>query len=285
MPSERAATAPIEVYALSTAWRLLIAALIVVGCGSLPVLLAAVWFSTDPPVEPPVLFRAFGVFSALPILAARLIRLAFAARVEREPDRIAVAGRGGRIEIPDESIRAVHAWTVPLPGVGVSIELRSGGRLAQGLMPADSRELPLLLDALDRGAPSRDPTALYASAKRAAGRRTRLGLGMRYGVYPLIAAVIFFRAHQFIAYGGTFGQYYLEGARPYLATFAEYWATIAIYLVLYAAVWRGLAEAVALFAAWIAPDRASGVRRLVEWVYSIAFYAGVPFFVALRFID
>lgn len=275
---------PIDVYALSAAWRALIASLFTVGCGSLPLLLAAVWLSTDPPITPPVLFRSFAVFSVLPILAARLIGLAFAARVERGPDRTVVAGRVDRIEIGHDSIRALRPWTVPLPAPGVSIDLDSGECLAQSLMPADPRDLPPLLEALGGAAPSHHPTAVYASAKRAAGRRTSLGVGVQYGVYPLVAAAIFFRAHQFIAYGGTFGQYYLEGARPYLATFAEYWATVSIYLVLYAAIWRGVAEVVALLAAWTAPARAGGARRAVEWIYAVMFYAGVPLLVALRFI-
>src|SRR6185369_14533103 len=48
-----------------------------------------------------------------------------------------------------------------------------------------------------------------------------------------------FYTHQHIAYGGTFGQYYLEGPGAWLTTFAEYWSNTVILLVSYASCWRG----------------------------------------------
>jgi hypothetical protein len=101
----------------------------------------------------------------------------------------------------------------------------------------------------------------------------------------LLPTLILFNAHQFIAYGGTFGQYYLEGIGPYLTSFAEHWVTLVIYLVLYAAVWRGIAEALAMAAAFVGPPQAIATRRIVEIVCRIAYYGGVPLLVALRFAE
>jgi hypothetical protein len=55
--------------------------------------------------------------------------------------------------------------------------------------------------------------------------------------------------------------------------------------VLYAAVWRGAAEGAALLAAWAAPGAAVRTRRAVEVVCRIAFYAGVPLLLLLRFSE
>jgi hypothetical protein len=72
-------------------------------------------------------------------------------------------------------------------------------------------------------------------------------------------------------------------ARPYLATFALYWATVTIYLLAWAALWRGLGEAVCFAAAAVAPLRAAGVRRAAERTIRALYYGGVPALLALRF--
>ena len=41
--------------------------------------------------------------------------------------------RRQRIEIPLDSIAGLHAWRLPLPGVGVDLRLASGRRHGQGL--------------------------------------------------------------------------------------------------------------------------------------------------------
>ena len=93
-----------------------------------------------------------------------------------------------------------------------------------------------------------------------------------------------FNAHQHIAYGGSLGQYHLEGLSAYLSTFLFYWVTLVLYLILYAAVWRALCEGAAWLAAVAAPSRAARVRRAVESVALAAYYAGVPALVAWRFL-
>jgi len=54
--------------------------------------------------------------------------------------------------------------------------------------------------------------------------------------------------------------------------------------VLYASVWRGLAEGTALLGACVAPARAAGVRRAAEIVCQVAYYGGVPVLLLLRFL-
>jgi len=95
---------------------------------------------------------------------------------------------------------------------------------------------------------------------------------------------VLFNAHQHIAYGGLLGEYYLLGLGSYLRTFAVHWLTLTIYLVLYASVWRGLAEGMALLAACVAPARAAAVRRAAEIVCQVAYYGGVPVLLLLRFL-
>jgi apolipoprotein N-acyltransferase len=109
----------------------------------------------------------------------------------------------------------------------------------------------------------------------------------RLAKFPLFAlgpAAVLFYTHQHIAYGGLFGEWYLLGPAAWLRTLALHWATMTIYLGLYAAVLRAVAEAAALLAARVAPPRAAGVRRAVERACQVAYFGGVPLLLALRFL-
>jgi apolipoprotein N-acyltransferase len=101
----------------------------------------------------------------------------------------------------------------------------------------------------------------------------------------VLPASLLFYTHQHIAYGGTFGQYYLEGLVPYLSTLGEYWATTVILLVSYASIWRAAAEiAVWTAAALAGRTPAFAVRRAVEVACAVAYYGGVPALLALRYL-
>jgi hypothetical protein len=102
--------------------------------------------------------------------------------------------------------------------------------------------------------------------------------------FALLPTAVLFNAHQHIAYGGSLGQYYQEGLAAWLRTFAEYWIWVCIYLVLYASACRAAAEGVALLAASAGSALAARVRRTVELVCGILYYAGVPALVAARFL-
>ncbi|HJQ85029.1 MAG TPA: hypothetical protein VKA21_13180, partial [Candidatus Binatia bacterium] len=106
---------------------------------------------------------------------------------------------------------------------------------------------------------------------------------LRFPVFALGPTALLFNVHQHIAYGGLLGQYYMLGLRPYLATFALYWGTVTVYLMLYASVWRGLAEPICFAAAAVAPSRAARVRRAAELVIRVLYYGGVPALLAWRF--
>src|SRR5438045_2150670 len=69
----------------------------------------------------------------------------------------------------------------------------------------------------------RHATIVYAAAKATAGAWRWWNLALKFPVFALAPAVVLFRAHQHIAYGGTFGEYHLLGLSPFLQTAAIYW--------------------------------------------------------------
>lgn len=262
--------------------------LLFVAGASLPFLLSRVLLATDPPMTPQMVLRAFLAFSALPALAAWLVGRALAARVELGRDALEVRVGGQHFAVPLASIVRVEPWRLPLPQPGFSLGLTSGAHFPLGIAADDPTAL--LARLAQRGVAAAAPAAahpslLYARVKHTAGRLGGSRLVAKFPLFGALVAGVLFNAHQHIAYGGSLGQYYLEGALPYARTFATYWVTTTIYLVLYASVWRVPAEAAAWLAAQKSEPAARFARRVAELVCRLAYYAGVPMLLALRFAE
>src|SRR5256884_5436522 len=149
------------------------AVLIAVSRAALPAILALVALASDPPVTPPMLVRAVVVFALLPGLAARLVARAFVASLSVDDDALVIRRRDLRLEVPYRAVARLAPWAVPLPGPGLSVCMRSGRRLRQGLQIDDPT--PFLLALAETGgleaarAAIRHPVVVYAHA-RARGR-------------------------------------------------------------------------------------------------------------------
>src|SRR5213083_1097205 len=150
-------------------WRIAGAVLFAVSRASLPAILALVVLASDPPVTPPMLVRAVVVFALLPGLAARLVARAFVASLSVDDDALVIRRRDLRLEVPYRAVARLAPWAVPLPGPGLSVCLRSGRRLRQGLQIDDPT--PFLLALAETGgleaarAAIRHPVLVYAHAR------------------------------------------------------------------------------------------------------------------------
>lgn len=270
-------------------WSRVVAAwLVAFSRVSLPLLLLAVVRSVDPPITPLLLLREFLVLVVLPAAGAWLLARAHAADVEVYERELVVRRRGGgRVEVPVDAIAAVVPWRVPIPGPGVGFRMRSGRRFRWGVQLADPGALVGALAEVAGSDAARaaatHPLLVYARA-RPQTRRWYRHIA-KFPLFALVPTAIAFNAEQHISYGGLFGEYYQLGLGSYLRTFAVLWVTVTIYLVLFASVWRGAAEAVCLAAAAVAPSWATRVRRLAEIACTAGYYLGVPALLALRFLS
>ena len=271
--------------AFSPWWRLIAATAFATSRASLPAMLYTI-LASHILVTPLTMIRWFALFFLLPALSAAAIGRALTARVRVGDDALTIEHVGLRIDVPRGAIGRVAPWWLPLPAPGFGIVLASGRRLGHGLAAPDPT--PLLHALAARGVPSAAATAdhpvvVYARARAAHGPWRWTHLAAKFPLFALGPTALLFNVHQHIAYGGLLGQYYMLGLRAYVETFAVYWATVSIYQVLYASLWRGLAEPICLLAAAVAPSRAARVRRAAEIVIRMLYYGGVPAFLALRF--
>jgi hypothetical protein len=257
-------------------WRALAAVLFALSRISLPWILWRVWTADDPPITPPLLAEMLLVVWALPGGAAWLIGRAFAAQACVTDDGVEIVRDGRRMRLARDRVVGARPWRVPLPEPGFAVQLAGGRRLAIA-----ARDPSPLLAAL-APAVRRHPAMVWAAARRPAPHAWYYV--RRYVLFALLPAGVLFNAHQHIAYGAFLGQYYLMGLRAWCTTWAIYWSTLGAYLLLYGSALRGMAEAMALAAAYVAPAHAAVARRLAERVDQLAFYGGVPVLLALRFL-
>jgi len=266
----------VDVILLSPTWRLVTALLVLTSLATLPTYLWAVFVL--PPIPPVVMIRSFVLGTALPAATAWGIARAFRGTAAVR-DGVLRLDRGDVVaEVPCAGL-AVRPWWVPLPCPGLGLRLRPPFGIAR-------RDLVPLLDALaaagaDVRAARRHPTAAWAAVRRPSRWRRALAKFAGFGSLP---AGLLFYTHQHIAYGGPWGQWYLEGRAAWLGTLGQYWANVVILLVSYASFWRAGGEAIAWLAAAAAPGHAAAVRRVVEWACALAYFGGVPVFLALRYL-
>jgi hypothetical protein len=227
-----------------------------------------------------------GVLSLLPLVLVWLLRRLTAAILLVEPTRFVLQLRDVRFEIPLESVTGIEPWKFPFPGSGLALRMKSGRRFQYRLQVAAPAPLLTQLGAV---LPSAAPAAQHPGARLGQARhdwRPRFWdkPAFKFGLIPLIPTGIMFRAHQYITFGGPFGEYDLFGLTAYLRTFALYWLSFTTGLLLYAGCSRILAEFLAFALTWLLPSYARGARLIAEWLCRFAYYVVVPSLIAYRFL-
>ncbi len=271
------------------AWHLIAAVFYAVSRASLFAIMVMILIGFA--ISPPLLIRLILAFSLLPGMAAALIRFAFAVDVYiREGmlilHRRGLYRRGFKMTVDRGKTERIAPWRIPLPGPGISFRMFSADRRGYALQTNNPEKIMHAIGSEEEASadgPPR-PSIVYAQAKRIAGFSRWHHIFFKFGLFPLLPTIILFRLHQYVAHGGMFGQYYLHGLQAYLSTFAYYWIIVLIYLVLYASIWRALAEGASLLAAHYAPSRAVMVRRWSERGAMLLYYGGVPALMAMRFL-
>ncbi len=219
------------------------------------------------------------VFFALPELGAGIVRWLCASRAWIESGTLVIEGRAGRTELPVGEIAETVPWALPVPWPGLRLRPRSGVHSSLRLAAADPSGLLELLGASGAATPAREalahPSLRLARARARARSRFDRPL-LKFVVFALVPALPLFRLHQWISFGGTFGEYHEFGLAAYLLGFGVYWLLSAIYLLLFAAGLRALAESLTLVALLLPPRWDLAVRRVAEGLLRALYYLTPP---------
>ncbi|WP_394846048.1 hypothetical protein LZC95_01125 [Pendulispora brunnea] len=226
-------------------------------------------------------------FSGVPWIIVARVRRALEGTFETNDTHIILSLRRSRLEIPIASIKAFRPLVIPLPWPGLGLDMRSGHLFRYRLLVNEPGALlSALFPYIEAARPAlRSPVIAYADAKWKYTWHHRAVALAKWGVFPLVLAVILFRLDQYIMFGGAFGQYYLQGLRPYVESFVTYWAASASYLVLYASVVRLVVEPTVFAATWLFAARAGLLRKIGEGLCQFAYFVLIPALVALRLLN
>ncbi|MHA7634856.1 hypothetical protein [Corallococcus sp. M7] len=223
------------------------------------------------------------VGGVLPFIALRLLRLGTKATVTVRPEGLVLTQSGGaHFEIPFEALESIRPWCLPIPGPGLTLRLRTGRAFDYGLEV--QAPMPLLEAMGTLGAARDDPRVRYAQARSEKWRGRWYDWTLKYGLVPGVLAGIFFRAHQYISFGGPFGEAQMYGWTAYFTSFARTWLPVFLALLLFGCFWRAFAEAFCFGAAWLGPRWARNVRIGAEWTCRTLYYVALPVFLAVRLL-
>jgi apolipoprotein N-acyltransferase len=178
-----------------------------------------------------------------------------------------------------KDIAAVTLWPLPTPGTGLTLHLTPAQAPTYHLATADPLALAGALEAA--GAPSmraKAPSraARYAQAVASVRRGRFDSPWVKFLLFPLLLALPAFHLHQNIAYGGWFGEFYTFGLKAYGLTFALWWASWTMGVVLCAAALRAVVEAATLLTLAVHPPQTAAVRATLERMALAVLYLGLP---------
>ena len=229
--------------------------------------------------------RLFGMLFLLPEACARLILRAFAAQARIVDGELRLQSGPHILSLPLAEIAAARLWWLPLPGPGLTLQLRSGQTWRYGLAlrnPADLAQALGPLQATDAPGWCRSMLTLFTRTRESMRHSKLEHPAVKYLLFPLLLALPAFRLHQHIAYGSSFGEYYSFGLKAYLTTLCLWWATWAIGVATSAALLRMGMESMSLIATLLRPQQASDSRYLIERIGQIALYLGMPLWLVWR---
>jgi apolipoprotein N-acyltransferase len=231
-----------------------------------------------------------GLFLA-PEAAAWLLLRAFGAQANIEQGALVFTQGKRRLTMPLRDIAAVEPWRLPIPSHGTALRLASGARWSFGLALANPLGFARAL------AEAGGPTVQSPAASRSwAYMQTCLAMPRnwldhpvtKFVLFPLVLALPAFRLHQYIAYGGLFGELYTFGLKAYITTLGLWWAAWAIGVLLCAAGVRAVIELVTVAMVALRPTRATNyaiaTRQMLERIGLVALYLGLPAWLAVRIL-
>lgn len=224
----------------------------------------------------------FVLLVLLPLAAAWLLRRLCRAELRIETDHVVIDTRRERIEIPRAAVASVDAWRWPLPSPGVDLVLGSGRRWS--LAVASPSGLAAALQITQAHGEVAWLPALAEDRTRA--QRPRLDHPLlKFGLFPLVPALVAFRLHQIIAFGGLFGEWLTYGPLAWLNGLAIWWGAWSLGLMLLAGALRVVVEGInALALPFVGATRRIVIREASEWLARGVIYLGVPTWLVLRLL-
>ncbi|WP_290891297.1 hypothetical protein, partial [Arenimonas sp.] len=107
---------------------------------------------------------------------------------------------------------------------------------------------------------------------------------VKFVAFPLLPALVAFRLHQVITFGGFFGEAYTYGLGAWLLGLLVWWASWALGLMLFGAMLRIGIEIGTVIGLAAGTPRAAAIRRVLSWAAKLIYFVGVPAWLVMRLL-
>ena len=279
---------PFDVVLLTPLWRYVVIVLRVSAALALAWLTWRMWVLDGFQVNSLIQVRGFVLGVALPLLLAWAVRRIHTVAARIDGDVLVCEQATQRIEIPLARIESLHAVWAGGPGAALQLALVTGKRWPMTLSLANPQAFASLLVAAGAGAPWADPlsarVAEFAAHHAVIRHRRWDNSAVKFVLFPLLPALVAFRLHQHITFGGTFGELYTYGLGAWLTGLMIWWAAWSLGLMLFAAGMRFAIELIVTLAFLADRHATLPIRRTLEYLTRIAYYLGTPAWLAARLL-
>jgi apolipoprotein N-acyltransferase len=279
------ATFPLQVILLPTPARIAAGLLRTFARGSLLVLGAIMLLDDGLRSNTLAQMRLITGFFLAPEAAAWCLLRAFGAQASIESGALVFTRGKRRLKLPLNDIASVEAWRLPVPKQGAALRLTAGARWSFGVALTNPLAFAQALAAAggplapDRAA---SRSLAYVRTCLAVPRNWLDHAATKFVFFPLVLALPAFRLHQYIAYGGLFGELYTFGLKAYITTLGLWWAAWAIGVLLCAAGLRAAIEVSTGVLIALSPASAIAARQMLERLGLVALYLGLPAWLLAR---
>lgn len=268
---------PLRVAMMTPPWRVSIALLRMFSRIAVLWMIIAWWLGDAGQDRVLTQLRTFAWLVLLPEAMAWLIRRLHVARLVQASDGLSLIKRGQTFRLVGS---ALQPWALPLPDEGATVEVEGVGKRA--IAGVDPGTLVRAMQAR-LGDDPRSLCALLMARARGLARRPWLDHPLiKFGLFPLLPALIAFRLHQVITFGGLFGEALNYGWGAWFTALGIWWVRWIVAMVLWAGALRLLMEAICLLFARSSPARAVAIRAGLETAARALYYLGVPLWLAWR---
>ncbi|MBI2396543.1 MAG: apolipoprotein N-acyltransferase [Xanthomonadales bacterium] len=280
--------APIAVVLLAPSWRIA-AMLLRIGAALTLAWLGWRMLAIDGlQVNSLLQVRGFVLGVALPLVLAWAIRHVHAATARVEAATLVFESRAHRLDLPIASIACLHATWAGGPGAALRLGLASGRRWPITIALADPQAFASLLAGAGSAAtwatPRAQRLAEFAALRATGERRWLEHAAIKFLLFPLLPALLAFRLHQHIAFGGTFGELQSYGPIAWLTGLLIWWAAWSLGLMLLAAALRVLSETLSATVFLVHRDAAPATSRLLHRFAQFVYYLGTPAWLVSRLL-
>ncbi len=273
----------------SPRWNIICISLHLVARFSLVgIIILVIFYQDNDPISKLALLKIFGFSCAVPEMIVVVMKYYFSSSIQINENTIIIEQRNQKLVIPVKKVDYITPSALPLPEYSLDLHLLDSNKTILQILTNNAKNI---IDRLKMTNISFVPSSKnisyfksYIEARSTINKNRLDSPFIKFFLFALVPAIPVFHLHQYIAYGGAFGEYYAYGLQAYLLAFAIWWASWIIYMAMFAVPIRVFIEFGSVLFSFFNIANALISRFILEWLGRILYYVGIPALLLARYV-